>query len=182
MKFSILAILFILFVSFQCTKDLEDPIADQEILFAKIYENHAWANNFSGWIIDNAGYIRGFSLQRNPDLDWKKYSDSGFNTAEELFYNIMQTDTTLTNISLSELFKYYQLIEPASKGVLSESESGGADMGQNTYFAIQYFPELKSYRWIVLNSEGDFQVHNISPEAGKIYHWLKQVDQFASSK
>lgn len=160
---------------------MDDPIADQEILFAKIYENHAWGYNFNGWIIDNAGYIRGFSLQRNPNLDWKRYSDSGFNSAEEIFHNIMQTDTTLTKVSLSDLFKYYQLIEPASKGALSEAESGGADMGQDTYFALRYFPDLKKYRWVILNSEGDFRIHNISPEAVKIYNWLRKVDQLASN-
>ncbi len=180
MKYSIIVIFSILFMSFQCTKDLDGPVMDQEILFARIYENHAWSHNFSGWIIDNAGYIRGFSLDRNPDLDWKRFSESGFNSAEEVFHNIMQTDTTLSNISLSDLFKYYQLIEPASKGALSEAESGGADMGQKSYFAIQYFPELKSYRWVLLNSEGDFHIRNISPEAQKIYDWLRRVDQIAS--
>lgn len=176
MKYSILVILSILFMSFQCEKDENDPLADQDILFARIFENHAWGDIFEGWFIDNAGYVRGFSLYRNPDLQWINFSEAGFNSTEEVFQNIMQADTTLTTLPIVDLYKYYQLIPEASKGVLSEADPQGADMGQYSYYALHFFPEENKYRWVLLKSAGDFTISNTSKEASKILSFLQDVD------
>lgn len=176
MKFSILIILSILLMSFQCERDELDPLADQDVIFARIFENHAWGNTFEGWIIDNAGYVRGFSLDRNPQLKWIKFSEAGFNSVDEVFQNFLQTDTTFTILPLADLYKYYQLIPEASKGILSEASQQGADMGQFSYYALQYFPEDKKYRWVLLKSSGDFTISNTSKEAVKILSFLKDID------
>lgn len=176
MKYTALVLLSILFMSFQCKKDDEDPMANQDVLFARIYENHAWGDAFEGWIIDNSGIIRGFSLSRNPQIDWIGFTKSGFNSAEEINHNFMQTDTTLEGIPIADLYKYYQLIPEASKGILSEASQEGADMGQYSYYALQFFPGEMKYRWVLLRSEGDFSVSNTSKDAGKILAWLKDID------
>lgn len=176
MKYSILVIISILFMSFQCEKDENDPLADQDVLFARVFENHAWGDIFEGWFIDNAGYVRGFSLDRNPELQWINFSEAGFNSLEEIFQNIMQADTTLATLPIAELYKYFQLIPEASKGVLTEASQLGADMGQFSYYALQFFPENKRYRWVLLKSAGDFTISNTSKEASRILSFLRDID------
>ena len=72
------------FYAFQCTKDTEDPIVNQDILFARVYENNAWGHQIEGWFIDNAGFVRGFSLSRNPDMIWHPLLEGGFISEETL--------------------------------------------------------------------------------------------------
>ena len=174
--------LSLILLSFQCEDDLNDPIASQDILFAKIYVNNAWGNNLEGWFVDNAGYVKGFSNQRNPDIDWKEMKDGGFISKANLLHNYSQCDTVLMQIPLSELFEYYEMIEAASKGSLVETYNQAADMGQITYYCLNYDPANAQYRFILLNSYGDWLLENTSSEAVKIFTWMSDYNRIQESK
>jgi hypothetical protein len=169
--------LSLMLLSFQCEDELDDPIASQDIVFAKIYVNHAWGDSLDGWFIDNAGYVKGFSNQRNPEIDWKEMLDGGFISKSDLLYNYSQCDTLYTQIPLAELFEYYEKIDAASKGSLTEGANQGADMGQISYYCLRYDPLKAQYRFILLNSYGDWKIENTSPEANKIYNWLTTINK-----
>ncbi len=175
----LLAVLFL--TAFQCTKDTEDPVVDQDILFARIYENNAWGHQLSGWFIDHAGIVRGFSLSRNPQMTWYPIADGGFITEEKLLNDFSQSDTTYMNVPLPDLFNYYSLIADAARGTLTEKENKGADMGQISNYCLLYFPEDKQYKFVLLESYGDWEVQNISSEAVKINTWLDQISRNIAS-
>lgn len=179
MRYSLFIFLGLLFASFSCEKEELSLYASQEVLFARIQENDIREDSFQGWFIDNSGQIKGFSLSRNPALDWKGFTESGFNSKEEIYHNLMQSDTTFLSIPAGEIYKYYQLIEPASRGLLTEYENNGNITDKSSYFAIQYFPEEQKYRWVLLNSEGSVEVFNTTKEAEKITDWLREIDQLA---
>ena len=165
-------------MAFECSEVSEnDPVARQDILFARIYQNHAWGDQLEGWFIDNAGYVKGFSNQRNQSLDWINSSEGGFITENDLFHNYLQSDTTFMNLTMTELYRYYSKTQEAIKGTLTERESGGADMGQFSYYILEYFPDIKKYKFVIMESNGDFIIRNTSSEAGQIAQWLKRIDK-----
>lgn len=179
MRNSLVFIAAILFMAFECTKEDSEVMLPQDIVFARIYANYAWGESFDGWLIDRMGNVKGFSLNRNPQLDWQDFTESGLNSREEVLHNLRQTDTIYSVVDPVELTRYYDLIRPASKGILKEKETGAADMGQFSYYAIQYMPRENLYRWVLLHSEGDNPLINLSPEAGQIYNWLQEIDRLA---
>ncbi len=105
----------VMLMAFQCTKDTDDPVVDQDILFARIYENHAWGHLLEGWFIDHTGVVRGFSLSRNPEMNWKSIHDGGLIAEADLLTDYAQTDTTYTTIPLPDLFNYYSFIPEAAE-------------------------------------------------------------------
>ncbi len=48
-------------------------------------------------------------------------------------------------------------------------------MGQVTNYCLVYFPDEKQYKFVLLESYGDWVVHNISPDAVKINDWLDSI-------
>ncbi len=170
-----LIVIVLILTSFQCTKDIEDPLVNQQILFARIYENQAWGHQLEGWFIDNTGFVRGFSLGRNPQLDWNRMSDAGYISLEKLTMNFNQTDTTFTKVPLQDLFNYYSFIDDAAKGALTEKQGHGNDMGQESNYCLLYFPVEKQYKFVLLESTGDWEIHNIAPYAGRINAWLDRI-------
>jgi len=166
-------------MAFECTKESNEVLLPQDVLFARIYANYAWGESFDGWLIDRKGNVKGFSLSRNPQLDWMNFTESGLNSREEVLHNLYQTDTVYSVVDPNELVRYYEMIEPASRGILKEKESNAADMGQYSYYAIQYIPRKNLYRWVMLNSEGDNPLSNLSAEAQEIADWLQEVDKLA---
>jgi hypothetical protein len=181
MKKVLMILAWILMVSSQCSEKFETDIPGQEAVFAKIYENHAWGHSFEGWIIDKSGNVRGFSLSRNPDLQWNRFSDSRYISVEKMEENMIQTDTVYLNIDRNSLVKYYLLIPEAARAILTEASTSGADMGQVSYYALEFFPEDRQYRWILLESYGDYVIENTSPEAEQIAAWLKKTDSLSSA-
>ena len=165
----------LMLLSFQCEKDEPDPIVGQDYLFAYVYSNYAWGTQIQGWVIDNAGQVRGFSNQGKSDFIWNTPKDGGFISEKELREDFMQTDTIISRIGLPELLYNYMLIGEASKGTLTE-EAKGADMGQTSYYCFTYSMEDKMYRFVTLASKGDFDIVNTSSAAGRIVAWMKTVE------
>jgi hypothetical protein len=163
----------LILLSFQCEKDYPDPILAQDFLFAYVYSNYAWGTTIQGWLIDNAGQVRGFSNLGNPDFIWNTPRDGGFISEKELNENFMHSDTVFFKIDLPELLYNYELIGPASKGTLTEVAKG-ADMGQKSYYCFTYSPEEKQYRFVTLSSTGDYDIENTSPAAGRLVMWMRE--------
>lgn len=149
---------------------------DQEIIFLKIYENHAWGHSFGGWLIDGEGNVRAFDLRKMTEIDWIQFDEEGYISGRDLLKNSQQTYKTWFSVDHSDLNYYYSLIEEASRGILTEGSSNGADMGQNTWYALKYFPENRKYKAVLLYSYGDWIIENTSREANKITRWLTGID------
>lgn len=167
-----------LFLAFECSELNEnDPMVNQDILFAKIYKNDAMGQHIEGWFIDNTGYVKGFSNLRNTSLDWKYTSDGGFISEEDLIYNYLQSDTTFANLRIPELIQYYNRSLNAVKGTLTESDFAEVNKGQISYYTLQYFPENNKYKFVLMESQGDYIVQNTSNDAVRIADWLKSIDR-----
>lgn len=176
MKYILLSVLSILLMSYQCESELEENYVDQEIIFIKIYENHAWGHSFGGWLIDDAGNVRAFDLRQMSEMDWAPFDEEGYISGRDLLKNSQLCFKTWFTVDNSDLYYNYSLIEGASRGILTEGTSMGADMGQNTFYALKYFPEHRKYKAVVLNSYGDWIIENTSREAFKITKWLTGID------
>ncbi len=177
---SILIFLSFLLLAFECSKDDNDPMLKQDVLFVRMYENHAWGDQYEGWLIDNSGFIRGFSAERNPEMEWLDLSGGSFITENIVLEQYYHTDTTFMNLPLSDLVKYYQMIPAASRGILKEAVPNGADMGQMSYYGLILDEENSRYRFILLESYGDFIINNTAEESQKLAGWMKDLDQLIS--
>lgn len=180
MKLIVFVSLSFLLLAFECTKEENDPMLNQDVLFVRIYENHAWGDQYEGWFIDNSGYIRGFSINRNPEIEWLDLSGGGFINENKVLKQYYHTDTTYSNLPFTDLVKYYLMIPAASKGILKEAVPNGADMGQISYYGLMLDEASSRYRFILLESYGDYIINNTSEESEKIAGWMKDLDQLIS--
>ncbi len=172
-KTGLLIFAFVL-MAFQCSRETQDPVINQDVLFARIYENYAWGHQLKGWFIDHDGRVRGFSLY-GPEMDWKPIHDGGLIPESDLLDDLSLTDTTYLTIPGDDLLHYFSYISAASHGTLTDKQSQGNDMGQVSNYGLIYFPQDREYKFILLESRGDWMSRNVSPEAGKINAWMDSI-------
>ncbi len=164
-------------MSYTCESDLDEVRSDQDVLFLKVYENNKWDPEIQGWLIDNAGNVKVFSSSENGNFEWNQIRENEYISENMVYANSLQTHQTVFRISFSELYKYFSLVDQALKGVLSESVNDSGNEGTINYFALKYYPDLRSYKTILIDSKGKYYIENTSNEAVKIRDWLFQIER-----
>jgi hypothetical protein len=151
--------------------DLPKCNIKQKVLFEMAYENYAWGYQKRGYFIDNKGKIKKYIVLLNDN--WRR-ADSGYISKEYLDHNYQQADSTIGKINKNELCRYYQLIESASKEILSKNEDSMIDAGSNAFLAYLWDNTKKKYKVVFLRKDGDIIQDNLNPDAIAITNWLRQ--------
>lgn len=146
---------------------------NQKIYFQFEYMNYAWGYRHSGWLIDSAGDVYCYDKPQN----WTHFDSTGIMSAPEMETNLLATDSVCFQIDKSELNEKASLINPASKGVVSDPVHEMYDAGSAGFYAFIYDAKTEIYRRIVLKQTGDFRVDNSSDEAVDLYEWLLSVNR-----
>ena len=148
-----------------------DIYIDCPILFSKIYVNHAWGDQYSGWYVDLEGQQYDFDEDLAPKIDIAHNSA----ISDEILFNSLEsatnTDTYLEQSILAEAIK---LINMAYKGALSDIACGCADFGEISYFTFIRDHEGDDCRSILLYQAGDCAQKNLDPEAIELFELLRE--------
>jgi len=158
----------LLFVSCITEQLEESPV---EGYFQVEYINYAWAYNHSGFTVTPQGEILSF----DKTTTWT-FAENGVILTDSLNKNLDASVKLDTLIGQGEMEIYKKLAVDAVSGKLSEPIQVGADMGACLWKII--IPEKENalhYREILLNQTGDFEKHNLAPEAEIITAWLTRL-------
>ncbi|HEY3390824.1 MAG TPA: hypothetical protein VGK38_14700, partial [Prolixibacteraceae bacterium] len=127
---------------------------------------YAWGYNHSGFTITPEGEV--FSFDKSTP--WV-FAENDKLSLSDLRKNIASSTKVDTLISSAEVEHYQQLANSAMSGKLTDPAMHGADMGERICKIIVPDP-VNGYREIILTENGDFERHNLSPEAAVIASWL----------
>lgn len=155
-----------------CNEKLYESKQAVNCYFQYEYVNYAWGFNHSGFTITPAGEV--FSFDKTTP--WV-FAENNKISLSALKSNIGASVKRDTLISETEIEHYQQLAISAATGKLSNPISRGADMGEIICKII--VPDTSDlqgeYREVILTETGDFDQHNLSPEAPVIAAWIKQI-------
>jgi len=169
-KLSIILIMLpLLFVSCD-EKQLNETLVG--CYFQYEYVNYAWGFSHSGFTITPDGEV--FSFDKSTP--WA-FADNNKLTLLDLRKNIAASVKVDTLITKTDIEHYTQLAFLAMSGKLSDTVSRGADMGERICkIIVPDASDLQNgYREIILTEDGDFERHNLSPDAVTIAEWLSKL-------
>ena len=153
-----------------CEKEYEVP-EDQPVLFEYRYVNYAWAYSEHGWLMDAEGLVHRYDF---PE-DFRLPDSSGYISAEDLAYNLSQSDSVIHRVEAEDLDYYVGLMEGAAGGEILKSENVAADAGSSVLSCYLYEPGKDMYQYIFLARSGDWEQSNNSREAKTLVKWLKEI-------
>ena len=144
----------------------------QRFLCERSYMNHAYGYRHSGIFVDRDGSIYEFRVEhtippqprRTPDLTEAEMDDK-YGTERR----------RIGTVPAVELRAMYQLIPAAARGRFSRTVSGGADRGGVVSSCYVFDTVTKRYREIELTVAGDWEYHNLAPEARTLATWLASL-------
>jgi len=144
-----------------------NQVAGQEFLFEAAYANYAWGRRINGYFVDRTGAVYRYN---HDDADWQPKDPDAIAWAElqEKFKN----RELVSRVDRQTLARMAELIDPASRGRLSDPVSRCADFGAWEYRAYQYDAGADVYRPVFLYQAGDWAQKNLSLSAKALYDWL----------
>ena len=169
---------FILFVGIammnSCTEKLTESTDNTEhnYYFQYEYVNNAWGYNHSGFTVTPSGEVYKF----NTTTSWV-FAQNNKISSSDLLKNISLSVKAETLISKTDMQSYLALASIAKTGTISTSVSRGADMGAllcKVFVPDESDPQ-KFFNEVVLSQTGDWEKHNLKPEATVIADWLTSL-------
>ncbi|PKL51351.1 MAG: hypothetical protein CVV42_00435 [Candidatus Riflebacteria bacterium HGW-Riflebacteria-2] len=145
-----------------------------DILFAKYYINWAWGFDFKGITVDSAGQVYTFAYDESvqmPELDRNALTSDQLKTLYEPGKKL------ITTVAPDKLQQMIALVPAAAVASISERVHGACDKG--SYASVAYIPDTQTnlFKEINLKTEGDWNSHNLAPEAAEIVEWLNSLKQ-----
>ncbi len=150
----------------------------QVYLFEVEYVSFAWGAVWEGLYVDARGRVYRYARDGEP---WRPSRDDAY-TRAELAEKYRSGRTLLRTLPSDEVVARVALIEPASRGDLSEPASLCRDAGVLTFRAFRYDGSTGRYLPVLLRAEGDWAQENRSPDARALVQWMSGFDdRFASN-
>lgn len=151
-----------------CTEKMYE-MTQEGCFFQYEYVNYAWGFSHSGFTITPSGEVYTF----DKNTAWVFAQKDRLSMAD-LKKNIAASVKADTLIAKTDIDRYQQLALSAMSGTLSTAVSQGADMGG--FICKIIVPDSSdpqnTYREVILTESGDFEQHNLAPEATIIAGWL----------
>ena len=154
-----------------CDEKVQESI-DANCYFQYEYVNYAWGYGHSGFTVTPSGEIYKF----DKTTPWV-FADREHILLSDLLKNISLSVKADTLISKTDIQNYLSLVSVAKTGTLSTPVSRGADMGALVckIFVPDGTDPQKVYDEVILTQTGDWEKHNLKPEAAVIADWLKNL-------
>jgi len=156
-----------------CEPEYDAP-EEQPVFFEYHYENFAWGHQENGWLIDKDGVVRSYTLPEN----FRVPDSTAYMSADDLLFNLSQTDSTLHIINRTELDRYIRLIPGAAEGEVGETRHLAYDAGTSVLSCYLFDPDTGRYKYVFLARSGDYEQFNKAPEAEALVNWLKEFGVF----
>lgn len=168
----IILFLFSASISFSSCNEKLPEIKQEGCYFQYEYVNYAWGFSHSGFTITPSGEVYTF----DKNTIWV-FAQKDRLSISDLQKNIAASVKVDTLIIKSDIDRYQQLALSAMSGTLSKAVSQGADMGGISCKIIvpDSSDPQNSYREVLLTVSGDFEQHNLAPEAAVIADWLSKM-------
>ncbi|MEQ1867738.1 MAG: hypothetical protein ABL996_24215, partial [Micropepsaceae bacterium] len=146
----------------------------QTWLCGREYVNHAWGYQRFGTVLDTAGNIWKYKIERAPAGEAKPWNpnDMSMLTEEDLKMRYEGAMTTGAKVPAEEIARNAALIEEASQATPTTPKGVGADMGQHLLYCYTYDAAKRTYGQVMLDNRGDWDSTNPSPAAKTLATWL----------
>jgi len=172
MKIKIIALSFFCLVTC-CQKEVTSiPLVNQVVLFQAEYINNAWTYQHSGWLIDSLGNVRYYNLPKK----WNFVDSAGYISATNMSENVQQIDSIRCKIDKDTLCNYFNKLNKAAVGTLTESKSKMFDAGSTRFYGYVFDKNVGLYKQILIKQIGDLYIENKSVEAKQIYEWMERIN------
>lgn len=150
----------------------------QRFLCERSYINFAWGFQLRGIFVDRDGRVYRFDNSgTRPSLA----SGPEFSEAE-LAAKYGERTTLVRTVPREQLDEMTRLIPAAAKGRLSDRTSPARDSGSLASLCYVFDATRGSYRKVELDVKGDWEYHNLAPEARRLAAWLESLDAAAAGK
>jgi hypothetical protein len=169
----LISLAVIAFMLLSCQKETYQLPDDQPVYFEYKYQNFAWGYQHHGWLIDNEGKVRYYSM---PE-EWRIAEVDGI-SKENLLFNLSQTDSIITQIDKKVLDEKLSLIPKAKDGEITTPENHMFDAGTASLYAYYYDRSTKKYKGVLLAQSGDWECHNTSEAAVQLVEWMKENEMY----
>ncbi len=173
-------LLFILGCDKDCDRDDHDNQDNitQAVVFEYEYTNHAWGYSHFGWLIDENGTVKGYSIHD----DWKSADDEGYISKSDLLSNSNLTDTVYFQVDNDLLLEHFENRFEVLQGNLESSDQNTADAGTGALYLYVWDVDEGKYYKQLLASHGDMPETNTHPKVQSMVDWLEgigaQTDRF----
>lgn len=141
-----------------------------QFLFEVAYVNYAWGRRINGYFVDRTGAVYRYN---HDDADWRPKGDDTV-TGDELRKKFQNLEL-VGRVNGLTLARMQALIEPASRGSMSDPVSVCRDAGTTRFLAYRYDAKADVYHLVLLYQVGDWAEKNLSDDATKLYTWLFDV-------
>lgn len=152
----------------------------QPIVFQQSFVNNAWGYQNRGWFIDGGGVVKAFQV-RDAAL-WHPEErigpDSGYISKDALLANSKVDTRVVYTIPLLELHKYFNLLQKAVSGSISERTRGAYDAGLVQYNGYIWDEAKGMYKAVLIGLSGDWMQANTHPAAREIEEYLNAINTF----
>lgn len=173
-------IVILLFLSFltavSCKKKDNSGSQKATVYFEYVYSNPQ-TNTLNGWFVESNGVIKGFDNMRTPGLSFREPDSTGLISETDMDYNISLADKDIVTISTTPLSLQYTSFLNVDANNISDKEVVSTGSGQQTFYGFINYPDTKTYKRIFLNTLGDYNQTNNSPDAASLIEYLNQVQQ-----
>jgi len=156
-----------------CERETVECRDDFPVLFQYEYVNHAWGYRHRGFMIDAQGQVLGFDRPK----DWKFPDSMGFLSEKDLRFNMEYCDTICGQVDPDEAWRYYGKLRSMSDYKIEDTGVYMADAGTGVLSGWVYSYKEKTYKNVVLATNGDMNMVNNHPDANSIIEWLKSVGE-----
>ncbi|MCJ7449769.1 MAG: hypothetical protein MUO72_19000 [Bacteroidales bacterium] len=141
---------------------------NQQILFQVEYMNAAWGPQHHVRLVDSSGIVTSYDLP----VIWNHPNSNGYISLFKMNENIVQTGEIDCTINKNILKKYFNKLDEAEKGDISDPEHRMYDAGITIYSGFLYDSHKEMYKQVFIRQVGDMYIENESNDANDIYNWM----------
>lgn len=131
------------------------------------YTNYAMGKQHQGWIIDNEGNVRTYTMPEKWNLP-----DNNHITTEQMQENLNLANSVAFKINMETLNKYIELMKDASYSPITDPKSARFDAGEVAFSGYIWDASERKYKEILIEQTGDYEAKNTSPKAKIIMEWF----------
>lgn len=149
--------------------------SQQTWLCGREYVNHAWGYQRYGVVLDTAGNIWRYKVERAPAGQTTPWDPQDMTRLTEADLKMRYDGATVVagkKVPLPEVEKNAPLINDAAQAKPTEPRPNGADMGQTLLYCYTYDARTRTYSQVMLDNKGDLVSTNPSQAARNLRSWL----------
>jgi hypothetical protein len=152
--------------------DPEGPTPESgQVLLEIEYSNYAWVPTFGGFFVEGSGDIYSYDRNGQP-FD----NDDDVLTETELQSKLAPNRILVATRDSQEVATIAARITQVVPDQLSLPVSRCADAGALTYRAYRFNSATRTYRPILLRTEGDMAQENLSPAAQQLVAYVQSLN------